>query len=156
MAAGAARIRVSFTVDADGLLQVSAKEMATGIEASIDIKPSYGLSDDQIAAMLQDSFATAQEDIQARALVEAKVDADRMVLATRSAIDADGQLLTDNERAEIESVISELTATAAQSQDAGAIEAATEKLAKATEAFAAARMNHGIARALSGQKLESF
>ena len=156
MAAGAARIRVSFTVDADGLLQVSAKEMATGIEASIDIKPSYGLSDDQIAAMLQDSFATAQEDIQARALVEAKVDADRMVLATRSAIDADGQLLTDNERAEIESVIAELTATAAQSQDAGAIEAATEKLAKATEAFAAARMNQGIARALSGQKLESF
>ena len=156
MAAGAARIRVSFTVDADGLLQVSAKEMGTGIEASIDIKPSYGLSDDQIAAMLQDSFATAQEDIQARALVEARVDADRMVLATRSALDADGQLLTAAERADILAVMDELAAIASQSQDAAVVEAATEKLAKATEAFAAARMNQGIARALSGQKLESF
>ena len=80
------------TVDADGLLQVSAKEQLSGVEARIDVKPSYGLSDEQIATMLQDSFATAQEDMQARALVEARVDADRMLLATRSALQADGQV----------------------------------------------------------------
>ncbi|MBS3998333.1 MAG: Fe-S protein assembly chaperone HscA, partial [Hydrogenophaga sp.] len=86
MAAGAARIRVSFTVDADGLLSVTAKEQGSGVEARVDVKPAYGLSDEQIAAMLQDSFATAQQDMQARALVEARVDADRMVAATRSAL----------------------------------------------------------------------
>jgi molecular chaperone HscA len=86
MAAGAARIRVTFTVDADGLLSVSAKEQGSGVEASVAVKPSYGLSDDQIATMLQESFSTAQQDIQARALVEARVDADRMLLATQSAL----------------------------------------------------------------------
>ncbi|MDV7400705.1 Hsp70 family protein, partial [Arthrospira platensis SPKY1] len=86
MVAGAARIRVTFTIDADGLLQVSAKEQGTGVEASIDVKPAYGLSDEQIAAMLQDSFATAQEDMQARALVEAKVEAERMLDATHTAL----------------------------------------------------------------------
>jgi molecular chaperone HscA len=90
MAAGAARIRVTFTVDADGLLSVGAKEQISGVEARIDVKPSYGLSDDQIATMLQESFTTAQADMKARALVEARVDADRMLLATRSALAADG------------------------------------------------------------------
>jgi molecular chaperone HscA len=102
MAAGAARIRVTFTVDADGLLSVNAHEQISGVEARIDVKPSYGLSDDQIAAMLQDSFATAQQDMQSRALVEARVDADRMLLATRSALSADGDLLEAAERAEID------------------------------------------------------
>ncbi|MGE8321184.1 MAG: Fe-S protein assembly chaperone HscA, partial [Comamonas sp.] len=88
MAAGAARIRVSFTVDADGLLSVSAEEQASGVQAQIDVKPSYGLSDEQIARMLQESFTTAAEDIQARALVEARVDGDRLLLATQSALDA--------------------------------------------------------------------
>ena len=98
MAAGAARIRVTFTVDADGLLNVSAKEQGSGVEARIDVKPSYGLSDAQIATMLQDSFTTAESDMKARALAEARVDADRMLLATHSALDADGTLLDEQER----------------------------------------------------------
>ncbi|MEY3488100.1 MAG: hypothetical protein RL075_2105, partial [Pseudomonadota bacterium] len=93
MAAGAARIRVTFTVDADGLLSVSAKEQGSGVEAHIDVKPSYGLSDDDIARMLQESFSTAQQDMAARALAEARVDADRMLLATQSALNADADLL---------------------------------------------------------------
>nr|MCU0763440.1 Hsp70 family protein [Hydrogenophaga sp.] len=153
MAAGAARIRVSFTVDADGLLSVSAREQGSGVEARVEVKPSYGLSDDQIAAMLQDGFATAQQDMQARALVEARVDADRMVVATRSAMAADGDLLDPQERADIEALIAGLM-LAAQGDDAVAIEAATSALAKGTEAFAALRMNRGIQQALAGKKVE--
>ncbi|AOW13660.1 Fe-S protein assembly chaperone HscA [Hydrogenophaga crassostreae] len=153
MAAGAARIRVSFTVDADGLLSVEAREQGSGVEARIDVKPSYGLSDEQIAEMLQSSFATAQQDMQARALVEARVDADRMVAATRSALAADGGLLSATERAEIDTLIAALSHQM-QSDDAAAIEAATQSLAKGTEAFAAQRMNQGIQQALSGKKLE--
>ena len=156
MAAGAARIRVTFTVDADGLLNVSAREQASGVEAQIDVKPSYGLSDDQIAAMLQDSFTTAEADVKARALVEAKVEADRMLLATHSALDADGALLTSAERAEIDALMLSLRAVAANSTDPAAIEAATEALAHGTEAFAAARMNAGIQKALSGKNVESL
>jgi molecular chaperone HscA len=153
MAAGAARIRVSFTVDADGLLSVEAKEQGSGVEAKIDVKPSYGLSDEQIAEMLQSSFATAQQDMQARALVEARVDADRMIAATRSALAADGGLLKPDEREAIEALI-EALAQQVQSEDAAAIEAATQALAKGTESFAAQRMNQGIQQALSGKKLE--
>jgi len=153
MAAGAARIRVTFTVDADGLLSVSAKEQASGVEASVKVKPSYGLSDDQIATMLQDSFATAQQDIQARALVEARVDADRMIAATRTALAADADLLQPTERQQIDDLMAALAATA-QGDDANAIENATTELAKATEPFAALRMNRGIQQALSGKKLE--
>lgn len=156
MAAGAARIRVSFTVDADGLLSVSAKEMGTGVEASIEVKPSYGLTDDQIATMLRDGFATAQQDMQARALVEAQVEAERMLLATQSALNADGELLQAEERAAIEHSMAALSQLAASTKDAATLDAATEALAKATEAFAAARMNKGIAQALAGQHLESF
>ncbi|NVM91656.1 Fe-S protein assembly chaperone HscA [Variovorax sp. SG517] len=156
MAAGAARIRVTFTVDADGLLSVSAKEQASGVEASVAVKPSYGLSDDQIATMLQESFSTAQQDMQARALVEARVDADRMLLATQSALDADGDLLSDEERAAIDASMARLREAVKGSTDAAAIEAATKKLADDTEAFAAQRMNAGIARALAGRKVESL
>jgi molecular chaperone HscA len=156
MAAGAARIRVTFTVDADGLLNVSAKEQASGVEARIDVKPSYGLSDDQIAKMLQDSFATAEQDMKARALAEAKVDADRMLLATQSALDVDGQLLEADERAHIDALMVSLRAIAQNSVDAGAIEAATEALAKGTENFAAQRMNHSIQKALAGKNVESI
>ena len=155
MSAGAARIRVTFTVDADGLLSVSAKEQGSGVEASVTVKPSYGLSDDQIATMLQESFSTAQQDMQARALVEARVDADRMLLATQSALVADGDLLSSNERAVIDGSMAALR-TARQSDDAAVVEAATKSLAEATEAFAAQRMNAGIARALSGRKVESL
>jgi molecular chaperone HscA len=156
MAAGAARIRVTFTVDADGLLSVSAKEQGSGVEASVAVKPSYGLSDDQIATMLQESFSTAQQDMQARALVEARVDADRMLLATRSALDADGELLSDEERSLIDASMTQLREAAKASNEAAAIEAATKKLADDTEAFAARRMNAGIARALAGRKVESL
>jgi molecular chaperone HscA len=156
MAAGAARIRVTFTVDADGLLNVSAREQGSGVEARIDVKPSYGLSDDEIARMLQESFTTAEQDMKARALAEAKVEADRMLLATQSALDVDGQLLRAEERARIESLMQQLRAIAQSSSDAGAIETATEAVAKGTEAFAAARMNHSIQQALAGKNVESL
>ena len=155
MAAGAARIRVTFTVDADGLLSVSAREQGSGVEASVTVKPSYGLSDDQIATMLQDSFSTAQQDMQARALVEARVDADRMLLATQSALEADGDLLDAESREAIEALMNALRAVRS-ADDAAAIEAATKALADGTEAFAAERMNAGIARALAGRKIESL
>ena len=155
MAAGAARIRVTFTVDADGLLSVAAVEQHSGVQAHIAVKPSYGLSDDQIATMLQDSFKTAEQDIKARALVEARVDADRMWLATQSALQADGDLLTQEERSQIESLML-ATLVAKKLEDAVAVEAATEALAKGTEAFAAQRMNRGIQHALSGQHIETI
>ncbi len=155
MAAGAARIRVTFTVDADGLLSVSARELTSGVEAHIDVKPSYGLSDEQIARMLQEGFATAEQDMRARALVEARVDADRMLLATQSAIEADGDLLTPPERAEIDALMAALR-TQLQGDDAAAIEAATAALAKGTEAFAARRMNRSIQQALAGKSVQSL
>ena len=155
MAAGAARIRVTFTVDADGLLSVAALEQHSGVQANITVKPSYGLSDDQIATMLQDSFKTAEQDIKTRALVEARVDADRMWLATQSALQADGDLLSKEERSHIESLMA-ATLEAKKLEDAAAVEAATEALAKGTEAFAAQRMNRGIQNALSGQHIETI
>ena len=155
MSAGAARIRVTFTVDADGLLSVAAKEQGSGVEASVTVKPSYGLSDDQIATMLQESFSTAQQDMHARALVEARVDADRMLMATQSALDADGGLLSASERQAIDALMQALRA-ATPSTDAAVVEAATKALADGTEAFAALRMNQGIARALSGRQIESL
>lgn len=155
MAAGAARIRVTFTVDADGLLSVSAKEQGSGVEAHIDVKPSYGLSDAQVAQMLQDGFNTAQEDIKARALVEARVDADRMLLATHSALAADGDVLTAAQRAEIDALMEALRQSVG-SDDAAVVEAATQALAKGTEAFAAERMNRGIREALAGKNVQSI
>jgi len=155
MAAGAARIRVTFTVDADGLLSVAALEQHSGVQAKITVKPSYGLSDDQIATMLQDSFKTAEQDIQTRALIEARVDADRMWLATQSALQADGDLLSAEERSHIESLMV-ATLEAKKLEDAAIVEAATEALAKGTEAFAAQRMNRGIQNALSGQHIETI
>ncbi|MDI1238371.1 MAG: Fe-S protein assembly chaperone HscA [Polaromonas sp.] len=152
MAAGAARIRVTFTVDADGLLSVSAREQGSGVEARIDVKPSYGLSDDDIARMLQESFSTAQQDMQARALAEAQVDADRMILATRSALDADADLLTPEEKVEIDRLMVDLAAVRQQG-DAAQIEAAIKALAAGTENFAAQRMNRGIRQALAGKNI---
>ena len=153
MVAGAARIRVTFTVDADGLLKVTAKEQISGVETSIDVKPSYGLSDNEIARMLQDSFGTAQEDMAARALAEARVEADRMVLATRSALKADGDLLSPEERVEIDTLM-QAALDAKVLEDAARVEAVTKALADATEAFAAARMNAGIAKALTGRSID--
>ncbi len=155
MAAGAARIRVTFTVDADGLLGVSAREQSTGVEARVDVKPSYGLSDDQIARMLQEGFATAAGDMRARALVEARVEADRMLMATRAALAADGDILSPDERAAIDALVQALEGMR-ESEDAAAIDAATQALAKGTEAFAAQRMNRGIQQALAGKSVQSF
>jgi molecular chaperone HscA len=155
MAAGAARIRVTFQVDADGLLSVSARELGSGVEASVAVKPSYGLADEQIAQMLKDGFAHAEGDMAARKLREARVEAERMVLATRAALAADGALLDAAERGAIEAL---LLATEAQARgtDADAIDAAVEALAEGTEGFAAARMNEGIRRALAGRSLDQI
>ncbi|MDT8991467.1 Fe-S protein assembly chaperone HscA [Curvibacter sp. APW13] len=155
MAAGAARIRVTFAVDADGLLQVSAKEQGSGVEASIAVKPSYGLGDEQIARMLQESFTTAQADMQARALVEARVDAERLRMATDSALAADGDLLDADDLERIRAAMSQLQVQEAGS-DAAAIEAASKALAAATEGFAALRMNRGIAQALAGKNVAAL
>ena len=155
MAAGAAKIRVTFTVDADGLLSVAAKELGSGVESNIVVKPSYGLSDDQIATMLKDSFSTAQQDMKSRALIEARVDADRMVLATQSALDIDGHLLNTYEAGVITASIAALL-IAKEADDAAVVEAATTDLAKVTEAFAAMRMNSGIAKALAGKNIETI
>ncbi len=151
--AGAARIRVTFQVDADGLLSVSAREQASGVEAAVTVKPSYGLADDQIARMLQDGFTTAEGDMRDRALREARVEVARMALATRSAIAADGDLLEPGEREAIEALV-RAAELQAQSLDAAAIDAAVKALADGTEAFAAERMNRGIRQALSGRRLE--
>ncbi len=156
MAAGAARIRVSFTIDADGLLSVGAQELVSGVEAHIDVKPSYGLSDEQIANMLRDSFSTAQADMQARALVEARVDGDRLLIATQSALDADGDLLAGAERSQVDALMDQLRHALANSESAAEIEASTDALAKGTEAFAAERMNRGIRQALAGKNVQSI
>ncbi|RZI57727.1 MAG: Fe-S protein assembly chaperone HscA [Rubrivivax sp.] len=157
MVAGAARIRVTFQVDADGLLSVSARELGSGVEAAVQVKPSYGLSDDQIATMLREGFASAEGDMVARKLREARVEAERMILATQSALRADGDLLSDAERAGIAALQTDLLAKA-QADDAvasaDAIDAAVEALAKGTEAFAAARMNRGIQQALTGRSID--
>ena len=125
-----------------------------GVEASIAVKPSYGLSDDEIARMLQDSFSTARQDMAARALAEAQVDADRMILATTSALAADADLLDTDELAQIERLMADL-AQARIHADAAGVEAATQALAKGTESFAAQRMNRGIQKALAGKNIES-
>jgi molecular chaperone HscA len=155
MVAGAARIRVTFTVDADGLLNVSAREQVSGVEARIDVKPSYGLSDDQIAQMLKDSFNTAETDMRARAIAEARLDAERLLLATHTALAADADLLDAAERARIDSAMADLVA-AQGSVDPAELERLSKALANATEGFAAARMNRGIAQALAGKNIATI
>jgi len=153
MPAGAARVRVRFQVDADGLLSVSANELTSGIEASVVIKPSYGLSDDEITRMLADSIDSASEDRTARMLREQQVEAQRMLEAARSALRSDGDLLTELERANIETAITEL-ARAAGGDTPDAIVAANLALTSATEQFAMQRMNRSIRAALSGARIE--
>jgi len=155
MVAGAARIRVSFQVDADGLLSVSAREATTGVQASIAVKPSYGLSDGQIAQMLQDSVTHSGEDAQARALNEQRVEARRMLEAVGAAIESDADLLAADELAAIRLALDALAA-AAQGSDRRAIMLALEGVNKITEAFAARRMDRSIHRALSGKKLDDM
>jgi molecular chaperone HscA len=155
MAAGAARIRVTFQVDADGLLSVSAQELGSGVQASVTVKPSYGLGDEDIARMLSEGYAHAEDDMQARRLREARVEAERMALATRSALAADGDLLDDEARAAIDALVAAVI-DSATGEHPEAIDAAVQALAQGTEAFAAARMNRGIRAALAGRKFDEI
>jgi molecular chaperone HscA len=155
MAAGAARIRVTFQVDADGLLGVTAKEATSGVAASVDVKPSYGLTDGQITDALRQSFDHAREDMHARALREQQVDAERMVAATEAALAADGDLLSAAEAAPIRAEVAELRRLAAGT-DHRAIKSAIEGLNRLTEPFAGRRMDRAIHRGLTGRKLEEL
>lgn len=155
MTAGAARIRVTYQVDADGLLSVFAREQHSGVEASVVVKPSYGLADDDIAKMLEDSFKTADIDMRARALREAQVEAQRVVEATEAALAVDPDLLDADERAAIDALIAALRALTS-GEDTDAIDAATKALAEGTDEFAARRMDKNIRRALKGRKLDEI
>jgi molecular chaperone HscA len=155
MAAGAARVRVAFQVDADGLLSVSAKESTSGVEATVTVKPSYGLADADIERMLRDSVEHAKEDVQARSLAEQRVDGQRLLEATRAAMDVDEKLLTQEERLEIQKAMAALE-TLLPGTDHRRIKLAVEALNHATEGFAARRMDEGIKRALAGRKIGSF
>lgn len=156
MAAGAARVRVTFQVDADGLLSVSAREQTSGVEAHIVVKPSYGLTDDEITTMLQTSYSHAEEDKQARALREIQVEADRLLEAVHAALAQDGDaLLSADERAELQNYLQLLQATAAGT-DRQAINAAMESLNRASETFASRRMDASIKKALTGHKLDEI
>jgi molecular chaperone HscA len=155
MVAGAARIKVTFQVDADGLLAVSASEQTTGVEASIVVKPSYGLSDDEIARMLQESFTNAAPDMVARAMAEARVEAERIVDATEGALRSDGDLLNDAERAPIEQALAAVRRLAGQ-DDHRALVDAVSALNAASEEFAGRRMNRGVGRALTGRSVDAL
>jgi molecular chaperone HscA len=153
MAAGAARIRVTFQVDADGLLEVTAMETASAVQARVEVKPSYGLGDEDIARMLQDSLGTAEADLRARALREQQVDAQRLIEATDAALSADADLLSAAERAEVEARLAAVRAVAA-GDEADAIKAAVDALAHATDEFAARRMDRSIRAALAGRRVD--
>jgi molecular chaperone HscA len=155
MTAGAARIRVSFDVDADGLLSVAAREQRTGVEASIDVKPSYGLTDGEIARMLQESFAHAADDARARALAEARVEAERIVAATEGALETDADLLDDDERAAIDRALAGARRLLG-GDDRDALASAVAALDAATASLASKRMNRGVARALAGKRVDSL
>jgi molecular chaperone HscA len=155
MVAGAGRVRVEFQVDADGLLSVSAKESTTGVEASVAVKPSYGLADADIERMLRDSFEHAKEDVHARALAENRVEGLRLLEATLSAVQSDGALLSAEEKSAIEMQMQNLGKTLAGT-DHRAIKHSAEALSRATDEFAARRMNASIKRALAGRKVGSL
>ena len=152
MSAGAARVLVTFQVDADGLLSITAKEKTTGVETSIAVKPSYGLTDSDIERMLRDSFEHARDDMQARVLHESRVDGERLADAVRTALAADGDLIEPAQRAEIERLLAALNARLG-GQDHRAIKQATDALNRATEEFASLRMNASVRRALAGQRI---
>jgi molecular chaperone HscA len=155
MTAGAARVRVSFQVDADGLLSVTATEKTTGAEASVAVKPSYGLADADVERMLRASFEHAREDMHARALAEQRVDGRRLIEATRSALGVDAALLSPEEGAAIEKAMLDLEKLL-PGTDHRVIKQAVEALNHATEDFAARRMDEGIKRALAGRKIGSL
>ena len=156
MAAGAARIRVTFQVDADGLLNVSATELTSGVEAGVEVKPSYGLTDKEIESMLRASIEHAREDVAARQLRERQVEADRLMEAVRSSLEVEGEaLLDEEERREIEQKLEALERARA-GEDGKALKAAMQALDAATQEFAARRMDAGIRKALAGHKVDEF
>ena len=156
MVAGAAKIRVTFQVDADGLLSVAARELGSGVEASIQVKPSYGLTDGEIARMLQDSFKNAGDDKAARVLREQQVEAERLLEAVQAALDVDGErLLDEDERLAIVATMDELRVLVG-GDDAHAIEQQTKRLSQITDAFAARRMDATVKAALSGRRLNEI
>ncbi len=155
MVAGAARIRVAFQVDADGLLSVSARESSTGVEAAIAVKPSYGLTDGQITQMLKDSFDHAKDDVHARALSEQRVEGERMLEATEAALREDADLLSAEESAALRSELDALRKTLSCT-DHRTIKSGIERVNRASEAFAGRRMDRSIKRALAGRKVESL
>jgi len=155
MSAGAGRVRVTFQVDADGLLSITAKEKSTGVEASIAVKPSYGLTDAEIERMLRDSVEHAKDDMHARALQENRVEGERLADAVRAALAADSALLSPAERAAIEERLSVLRKLL-PGMDHRAIKQASEALNRATDDFAARRMDASVRRALAGQKIANL
>ncbi|UOD30400.1 Fe-S protein assembly chaperone HscA [Massilia violaceinigra] len=162
MVAGAARIRITYQVDADGLLSVSARETRSGVEASITVKPSYGLADDEVARMLQDSYTSAEGDMVRRALREEQVEAERIILATQSALDGDAALLSSDERVSVDALMDGVRAAlAASSVEEGdiaarqaALHGAVDALAHGTEEFASRRMDQSVRSALAGKTLD--
>ena len=155
MAAGAARIRVTFQVDADGLLSVSAREQTTGVQAQIEVKPSYGLDDETITQMLRDSMANAKDDAAARARAEAKVEAEGLMVAVQAALDLDADLLDEAELSHIQSLMAQLH-NSLPNHTADQIRTAVQALSHATDDFAARRMDRNIQRALGGVSVESL
>jgi molecular chaperone HscA len=155
MVAGAARIRVVFQVDADGLLNVSAEETTSGVKSEITVKPSYGLGDEEIARMLRESFATAELDKNARALAEERVEGERLRLALESALQEDGALLEPEERAQIDAAMQELREAMAGT-DVIAIRACVKALNETSEPYAARRMNASVRQALTGRALDDL
>ena len=164
MVAGAARIRITYQVDADGLLSVAARETRSGVEAQITVKPSYGLADDDVARMLQDSFTSASTDMVMRALREEQVEAERILLATQSALDGDSSLLSDDELTNVQALMEQVRQAAATTQGTpadvpavqAALHAAVDALANGTEEFASRRMDQSVRTALSGKTLDQI
>jgi molecular chaperone HscA len=156
MVAGAARIRVTFQVDADGLLNVGAEETTSGVKSEITVKPSYGLADDEIARMLRESFQQAEADKSARSLAEEKVEGERLLLALQAALAEDGdELLSLDEREQLLSAMQELR-EAMSGDDILLIRASVKSLNEASEPYAAQRMNAGVQKALSGKRLDEI
>ncbi len=156
MVAGAARIRVTFQVDADGLLSVMAEELSTGVKSAIEVKPAYGLSEGEIEQMLRDSFEHAKEDMQARSLREQQVEADRVLEAIDAALGADGEaLLSAEERSAVDAAVAALE-QARKGEDVPSIKQAIEALDQATAEFAARRMDASVRKVLQGHKLDEF
>jgi len=155
MAAGAARIRVTFTVDADGLLAVAAQEKTTGVVQRIEVKPTYGISEEDMARMLYDSLEHAQDDMESRLLVEARVEAERLLLALDAALTVDADLLNASERADLDADATRLRLAIAGT-DRDAIGAAAQALEERSKAFAERRMDRGIRSALSGLSLDQL